>query len=188
MSKLARAGVCLMACVLAAPCLRATTAVERSNADMTQEAALIVIGQCSDTHSAWVGRGLVTVASIAVGEVLKGHPATRITVVLPGGIDSNRPVPIATTWPAAPHIESGEKVLLFLVPQSLIPGSFSVVGFAQGKFGIMADRQGQLLAMRDLSALELASPSGSHPGRAGTVPLRALRQEVLDVLAPGPRQ
>jgi hypothetical protein len=62
----------------------ATTMVRMTDEELIERSSLIVIGQCTAASSAWMGRRLVTLATIAVYEVLKGEPHTEVTVVLLG--------------------------------------------------------------------------------------------------------
>src|SRR5262245_41539174 len=103
---------------------------------MVEESSSIVIGQCAETRSKWVGRSLVTEATSSVQEALKGDAAarTQVTVELPGGIDYNRKV--AMTSVEAPNISPGEKVFLFLYRPDDGANSYSVMGFAQGKYSV----------------------------------------------------
>lgn len=168
----------LLAATAAIPALWGTTAVERTESDMIQEAALIVTGHCTQLQSQWVGRTLVTLATIQVTEALKGSPGSTVTVALPGGVDSNRRIPVAMSYPAAPQIYHQENVLLFLVPEDLVPGSYSIVGFSQGKL-TLADAQGKKVATQDLSALNLQGRSGAlRRGTAKTIDLDELRQRI----------
>src|SRR4030095_7915180 len=82
----------------------------------------------------WMGRTLVTLATISVGEVIKGQPAETVTVALPGGTDANRPVPLSIDYPRAPRILPQEEVFLFLIRQPEVPLGYVVAGYAQGKF------------------------------------------------------
>lgn len=183
-----RAVLILLVAFLAVPTLRATTAVERSETDLIQESALIVTGHCTHLQSQWVGRILVTLATIQVSEFLKGNPGSPLTVVLPGGSDSHRKFPIAMTYPAAPEIYPQEEVLLFLTPEDLVPGDYSVVGFSQGKFTLVAGAQGKTVATQDLSALTLQSGDGTlRSGTAKTITLDELRQRIHGIQNGGSR-
>ena len=116
MRHLARAALCGAAVLLAGVAVHATTAVEMTENDLIQQASDIVVGKCIAVQSQWIGRDLVTLASIEVTESLKGNGSSLMTVVIPGGVDSNRPVPIIMSFPAAPEIRNQENVLLFLTP------------------------------------------------------------------------
>jgi hypothetical protein len=111
---------------------------------------LIIAGRCVATTSQWVenGRILVTLADIEIDETLKGSSSSKVTVVLPGGSDSNRRFPVAMTYPGAPAIQEGEEVFLFLTADDLVSGGFAVNGWAEGKFSILRDDRGNRLISR----------------------------------------
>lgn len=169
---------CLLVALLALPAW-ATTSVERTEADMVKEASIIITGHCTNLQSQWVGRTLVTLATIQVSEALKGNAGSTVTVALPGGVDSNRRIPVAMNFPAAPVILQKENVLLFLTPQQLVAGSYSVVGFSQGKFTVAEDVQGKKIASQDLSSLNLQGRNGApRHGAAKTIQIDELRQRI----------
>lgn len=176
-----RAGMIALALLaaLAASPLRATTALERSTNEMIQEAQLILTGRCTQIESRWVGRNLVTLATIAVSEPLKGQAGSQVTVVIPGGVDSKRPIPVAMTFPAAPTIQLKENVLLFLTPEDQVAGGFAIIGFSQGKFTLAEDPAGKAVASQNLAGLSLMSRKGSvSPGMAKTISIPELRQQI----------
>jgi hypothetical protein len=171
----------LLAALAASP-LRATTALERNTNEMIQESQLILTGRCTHVESRWVGRDLVTVATIAVSESLKGAAGSEVNVVIPGGVDSKRPIPIAVTFPAAPSIQLRENVLLFLIPESQIAGSYAIVGFSQGKFTLSEEPTGKAVASQNLSGLRLVGREGTvSPGKGRTVTIPELRQKIRDL-------
>jgi len=176
-----RAGMIALALLaaLAASPLRATTALERSTNEMIQEAQLILTGRCTHVESRWVGRDLVTLATIAVSESLKGQAGSEVTVVIPGGVDSRRAIPIAMTFPAAPSIQLRENVLLFLTPEDQVAGGFAIVGFSQGKFTLAPETSGKSLASQNLTGLSLISRKGAvSPGMAKSISIPELRQQI----------
>jgi hypothetical protein len=143
----------------------ATTALHLSNQDLAGQADLVVIGNCLDVRTAWVDRMLVTLATIQVSENLRGT-ATSVTVVLPGGIDANRPVPVMMSYPGAPHIAQDEEVFLFLEDETPTLGGYTVVGFSQGKFSIVTDSQGRKRVDLDLTRMRILSSSLSPSTRS----------------------
>jgi hypothetical protein len=176
----------LAVALAAIPAAWGTTAVERTESDMVQESALIVTGHCTSLQSQWVGRTLVTLATIQVTEALKGSAGSTVTVVLPGGVDANRKIPVAMSYPAAPQIYQQEDVLLFLVPEDLVAGGYSIAGFSQGKFTLAQGPQGKKVATQDLSALNLQGRGGSlRRGTAKTIHLDELRQRIRQTPAEG---
>lgn len=117
---------------------------------LSSDSELIITGRCVETRSEWVenNRILVTLAKIEVAETLKGSSVSTVTVVLPGGADINRKFPVAMTYAGAPNITEGEEVFLFLTAESLVPGGYAVNGFADGKFSIIQDDDGNKLIAR----------------------------------------
>lgn len=162
-----------------APDLGATTLKRLTNQDLTEQAQLIVVGRAVATQSAWVDRRLVTLATVSVGEVLKGDWHATVTVVLPGGVDANRKFPLAMIVPGAPQMHAQEEVFLFLRRANQHATgdaeSYTIVGFSQGKLSILTDASGnKMLAHRQVSA-----------GTAGLVPLAQFKQEISGLLAGG---
>jgi hypothetical protein len=155
--------------------------VRVSDAELIERSSLIVIGQCTATSSAWIGRRLMTLATIAVYEVLKGEPLTEVTVVLPGGMDAQRKTPVATIVPGAPQLAPTEEVVLFLSSRQDEPNSYTVVSWARGKFTIMTDATGRQIVASDrvmlppTGALRTAPPSPPPGG----ISLAYFRDRIL---------
>lgn len=149
---------------------RATTVVEMTPAELAAAAQLIVAGDCTEVHAVWAGPTLVTLATYAVEETLKGPPQTQVVVALPGGIDSQRPVPVQMIYPGAPTAVVGEHSLLFLNTFDDVPGSFMVTGFAQGKFTLVPGANGPTTLHRTLAGLTFVrAPGASSPGAPAPV-------------------
>jgi len=157
-------------------------AVALSVQDMVNQSDLIAIGNCVETKSVWIDRSLVTLATVSVTESLKGNESSSITVALPGGVDVNRKIPIAMTYPGAPQMTPGENVFLFLTSSDEVPGGYTVSGFSQGKFSIITDENGEQMVSRDLRKTSLKSDNGIHRGSNNTVPLSRLKDEVRGYL------
>ena|SRR5690242_13142962 len=149
--------------------------------DMVNQSDAIVIGNCVETKSVWVDRSLVTLATVSVSESLKGGAST-LTVALPGGVDANRKIPIAMTYPGAPQMRPGEDVFLFLTSDGDVAGSYTVAGFSQGKFSIVTDEDGQQLVSRDLRKTELQGNNGVRRGQNSLTSLATLKAEVKGLL------
>jgi len=149
--------------------------------DMVNQSDAIVIGNCVETKSVWVDRSLVTLATVSVSESLKGGAST-LTVALPGGVDANRKIPIAMTYPGAPQMTPGEDVFLFLTSDGDVAGSYTVAGFSQGKFSIVTDEDGQQLVSRDLRKTELQGNNGVRRGQNSLTSLATLKAEVKGLL------
>jgi hypothetical protein len=158
-------------------------AVALSVEDMVNQSDVIAIGSCVETKSVWVDRSLVTLATVSVSESLKGNETSTITVALPGGVDANRTIPIAMTYPGAPQIQPGENVFLFLTASTdVVPGSYTVAGFSQGKFSIITDEDGIQVVSRDLTKTALKDNNGVRRGSNNMIPLENLKNQVRGYL------
>jgi hypothetical protein len=163
------------------PIADTSLAVALSVQDMVNQSDVIAIGNCVETRTVWVDRSLVTLATVSVSENLKGTESS-ITVALPGGVDANRKIPVAMTYPGAPQMQPGENVFLFLTATGEVPGSYTVAGFSQGKFSIVTDEDGQQVVSRDLQQTSLKSDNGVRRGQNSTIPLDTLKNEVRGYL------
>jgi len=163
------------------PIADTSLAVALSVQDMVNQSDVIAIGNCVETRTVWVDRSLVTLATVSVSENLKGTEST-ITVALPGGVDANRKIPVAMTYPGAPQMTPGENVFLFLTATGEVQGSYNVAGFSQGKFSIVTDEDGQQVVSRDLRQTSLKSDNGIRRGQNSSIPLETLKNEVRGYL------
>lgn len=159
-----------------------TLALALSLEDMVNQSDVIAIGNCLDTRSVWIDRSLVTLATVSVSESLKGQPGETLTVVLPGGIDVNRKVPIAMTYPGAPRLTPGEDVFLFLNSESEVANGYNIAGFAQGKFSIVQDQDGEPKVTRDLTKMSLQGDNGVRRGGSNMTTLKSLKEQVKGYL------
>ena len=155
-----------------------TLAVALSLEDMVDQSDVIAIGNCLDIRSVWVDRTLVTLATVSVSETLKGTETGNVTVVLPGGVDANRQVPVAVSYPGAPRMTPGEDVFLFLNSDVDYGLGYNVAGFAQGKFSIVNDEDGQPVVSRDLTRMTLQGNNGVRRGVANVIPLATFKDRV----------
>lgn len=159
-----------------------TLAAALSVEDMVNKSDVIAIGNCVEIRSVWVDRTLVTLATVSVTESLKGSATSTITVELPGGIDANRAVPIAMTWPGAPSLTPGENAFLFLTATGEVAGSYNVSGFSQGKFSIVNGEDGEEMVSRNLTNTSLKSNNGVRRGGSDLMPLANLKEQVKGYL------
>jgi hypothetical protein len=162
--------------------LTSSMASVQSMEQMARDATLIVIGHCTATQSRWVERSLVTDATILVTDRIKGDAAETLKVVLPGGIDSNRKFPLAMTYAGAPQISLDEDVFLFLNGLDDGANSYSVMGFAQGKFSINTDASGGKVVMRDMIKTPVQNGPGEIRGNLQSVSLSEFKEWVRKVL------
>lgn len=132
--------------------VQATTLKPVTEDALTDDAEAIVIGTVAASRSEWIGRTLVTSVTVDVSETLKGPSKARLEVLLPGGIDAKRPVPVAVRYPGAPTLVQGENVVLFLDSTALKPDAHVIVGFSQGKYTLSDDEDGTATVQRAATA------------------------------------
>lgn len=161
-----------------------TTGADLSLREMAQSSDLIITGQAVETRTEWIenGRVLVTLVTVSVGETLKGEGASAVTVVLPGGTDDNRRIPVAMTYAGAPQIFPQEEVFLFLNREEAVTDGFAVAGFAQGKFSIVEDETGQKMVSRNPSLAKVQSGPGFIRGNRQFTPLAEFKEKVTGYL------
>ena len=149
---------------------------------MVEGATAIVIGQCIGTQSRWVERRLVTDATISIAETIKGEPGGTLKVEVPGGVDFNRKFPVAMTYAGAPQISLDEKVFLFLTGPDEGSNSYSVMGFAQGKFSVGKANDGDEVVMPDMNKTQVQKGAGAIRGNLRVVPLSEFKALVRSYL------
>lgn len=159
-----------------------TLAVALSLEEMVNQSDVIAIGNCVNTQSAWVDGSLVTMATVSVSETLKGSASESVTVVLPGGIDANRKIPVSMSYPGAPSLTPGENAFLFLTAAPEFGNNYTVAGFSQGKFSIVNDEDGEPMVSRDLSEMSLRGNNGVRRGQSDATPLSSFKEQVKGYL------
>jgi hypothetical protein len=99
---------------------------------LAREADAVVRGKVVRRESRWAadGRHIFTFATVRVGAVWRGSAPERVTVRVPGGEVGE----IGQRVDAAPEIEDGEEVVLFLASED--GGTYRVHGLALGKFRV----------------------------------------------------
>lgn len=152
----------------------ATTSGTADLAELAVQADLIVDAVALESASFWIDGTLLTKVHLEVYEVVKGRPTSTMILLLPGGVDLDREVPIAIRWPGAPEVSTGERALLFLRRSSggRSQGGepyYSIVGFSQGKLSIWTEG-GDLV-------VEASNTSG------GTRSLTSVEAEIRRTLA-----
>jgi hypothetical protein len=159
-----------------------TLAAALSLQDMISQSDVIAIGNCVNAQSVWVDGSLVTVATVSVSETLKGAGSETLTVVLPGGIDANRKIPVSMSYPGAPRLTPGENAFLFLTAEPEFGNNYTVAGFSQGKFSIVKDENGEPVVSRDLSEISLRGDNGVRRGQSNVLPLSSFKEQVKGYL------
>jgi hypothetical protein len=160
----------------------ADISVKLTNAQLTAQSEAILIGRVASAESRWIDRQLVTAVTVQITESIKGALTGSVQVLLPGGIDANRRIPIAMSVAGAPSMRQNEDVFLFLDYSSDL-GGYMVSGFAQGKFSIMTDANGIRRVNQDLRGSQLVEGTGVSRGTVTMADLASFRQEIIGYLA-----
>jgi hypothetical protein len=168
--------LCCVACLLVADRADAELSITLSNKELATRSDVIVVGRAVGSSSRWVGRTLMTAVTLQVRESLKGESAGIVEVLLPGGIDVARRIPIGMAMQGAPRIQRNEEVLLFLAHDAKA-GGYVVTGSAQGKFSIVS-QQGRQMVARGGRGSQLAEGSILARGTTTLTPLDDLRREI----------
>jgi hypothetical protein len=161
----------------------ATTFVTMSDQDMTQSSDAIVLGRVTQTRSQWIGKQLVTVANVQVSETLKGDAKAAIEVILPGGVDTKRRVPVAMTYAGAPTLRRNEEVLLFLERTELRANAMVISGFSQGKYNVVLDKSGTSMVTRGAAENKSLRSAQLSVGNNNRRTLAEFRDQINGYLA-----
>jgi hypothetical protein len=146
--------------LLAAPAV-ATTYQRVADADLADQAAVIVEARVVGSGAASDGRRPATDYRFAVERAIRGAAAgDRLTVRVPGGQRSSGPS--LQIW-GAPRFEADEPALLFLAPNA--DGSLHVLHLMLGAFHEAAAGDGRRAAVRDLAEAKEVSGAPADPPR-----------------------
>ncbi len=135
-------GLLLAVAVVLLPVAETSAASQRELAldRMVALSEEIVVGQVTGIETSWRGRVIVSVATVEVGETIKGVGVPRnIEITQLGGTAVHPSTGLSVTMTASTHVAlaEGEEVLLFV---SRSPdGLRQIVGAQQGKYAIRED-------------------------------------------------
>jgi hypothetical protein len=164
--------MCLF-CLLFPMIIHASALKKLSEKELVDLADVIVIGQVDKKEARWVGQHIETTFGIRAKEYWKGDLGASFDFTQMGG-ELQRPLPITMQADGAPGFFEGEQVILFLEkpeknpngkgastlpPESRLPASCKVVGWAQGKYTIIKDSKTNQdkvvrLGMEDMRVLD----------------------------------
>lgn len=177
-----RGSVLLLATLVAAPAVLATTLVQMDLNELTQTAAVVARARCLASSSRWEDGHLWTLTTFAVVEVWKSEAPQTFVVRLVGGRDGPRIVLVD----GVPRFRAGEEVVLFL--ESSGKGELTVTSWAQGTFRIHRDPKTQEERVtQDTSGLGVFDPT-TRQFRAGGVRrmrMGEFRERVIRAVAAG---
>ena len=136
-----RLGIAVVTLLATSP-VWATTVIRLTLPEMVQESELIVVGTVVGAESVWIGRELYTRYTVEVEETMHGEGHGTVPVLVAGGVDRSRRIPIGMAVAGAPTFLSRERAVLLL--DQIEPGSstsdFRIVGFNQGRFTVNGER------------------------------------------------
>lgn len=138
---IAAAGVLLAALIFTASA-NATLVEAVSFDDKVGSAQSIILGRCTDTRTAWdpEHRWILTYATFAVDETLKGAPVRDVTVVTPGGtVDGIHQSSVGIT-----PFQKGDERVLFVKNTRVGP---TVAFFDQGTYAVSKDAKGERIIL-----------------------------------------
>lgn len=109
--------------------------------EMVDLSNTIVVGRVTDTETRWEGRLIVTVATVAVEETIKGGREAQLQITQLGGTAVHPDTGIAMSMSASTQasLKVGEDVLLFVAGTG--PALRQLVGGAQGMFAVRDNPQ-----------------------------------------------
>jgi hypothetical protein len=134
----AAALLALVAIAVFAPVAHAAIAQAASFDDKVDNAAAIILGKCVRTEARFdsTGRWIVTYATFAVEQSMKGNAAGELTIVTPGGVVNG----IHQETIGVPVFHAGDEHVIFLRNTRLGP---SPLYFDQGTFNVTVGDHGE---------------------------------------------
>jgi hypothetical protein len=177
-----------LAVALIAAAAPATTLLALDVPALTQGSSVVARAKVVSVTPRWTrdGARIMTDAVLDVTEPWKGAPASRITVMQPGGVVGE----VGQLVHGTARFTPGEDVVVFLEPRG---ERYLLTGMLQGKFKVETSSDGRAVYARqelEGDALRL-DPSSRQPVTTPAVllPLDALRAQVLAASGAGaPRE
>jgi hypothetical protein len=128
----------LLLVVLAVPAAHAAIAQAATFDEKVDHSASIILGKCVKTEARYdpTGRWIVTYATFAVEQSMKGSAGAEVTIVTPGGSVNG----IHQETIGVPVFQAGDEHVVFLRNTRLGP---SPLYFDQGTYNVAADEHGQ---------------------------------------------
>ena len=186
LSPVSRAIIALALILTLTAALRsASSVVPAGFREIATDASLIVRGRVTGLRVVRLtGAEVSTVATVAVGRVLKGTPAAFVSVLVPGG-DLGR---TRTVMVGAPRLQVGDAAVFFLTRGP--DGVWRPVGLSMGVFRIQQSPTGLPMVQAPVLLDRTASSGPIVRGDARRARLAVAEFESLValVLAPQPRR
>lgn len=167
----------LIAIMLLALPLAATTVTPMSIERLTQASTHVVMGQAGESWSEWNPQHtqIFTYTRFQVSKTLKGSSASSMVVKQMGGRADGYEQKVA----GVRQLQSGEHAVLFVHPSQTADGTMVVTGLMQGNFHVIESSKGETTVSNDVVGVNQYSPeNGTMQHYSGArMPLQKL--EVL---------
>jgi hypothetical protein len=170
-----------VALVLAAAPALGSTFLHMSHADLARHANAVVVGNVLSVESFWnkPGRVIVTEAMVEVEDAIAGDAPSVVVVRTFGGTVNGYTVEAH----GFPTFTKGERLLLFLENDAREPGTTRVVGYQEGKYRVVVDRNGVELAVPTVDeGARLLTADGKPAPEPKTMRLADFRAEIRDLV------
>jgi hypothetical protein len=170
--------------IASSPLARATTLVKMSLAQLSQASSAIVRGRVVSQETHWNPQHtqIVTFTTVAVRDVMKGHPPSTLVIEELGGVVGHM-----RSWvPGTPLLRPQTDYVLFLEPSASTPSHFLPVGMLQGAMRIYLEASThQERVILPLGSLAVSTQNAqARAGMVGpTLPMSEFRQQVTGALS-----
>jgi hypothetical protein len=141
-NRLIAAAAALVTTVVFAGAANATLVRSITFDDKVSSAQSVILGHCTETRTTWdpEHRWILTYATFAVDDTLKGAPVREVTVVTPGGsLDGVHQSSIGIT-----PFQKGDERVLFVKNTRVGP---TVAFFDQGAYSVSKDAKGERIIL-----------------------------------------
>jgi hypothetical protein len=160
--------------------LPGSTLQQLSLDDMIRLSTVIVHGKTQQTSSTSRGSIIYTHYQVQVSETLKGHAASQLDIVVPGGAANQ----LQQTFAGAPTLVPGQDYVLFLWTSK--SGLTQIIGLSQGLFAVTTNASGQLMVTRAASTERMVNAAGQPVSDSDMQMLLSdLRSRIQKTLATG---
>lgn len=184
----------IAASVIAPASADATVMVPTTLEAMSVEAVLVVTGRVLAQESAWdqAHRKIFTYTEIQVLERIagEGDPKTIVVRTMGGEVGD-----IGMKVSGVPKFKPEEEVLVFLRNDPVEAGTFQVIGMSQGKFRLVRQADGKVMAVPSVEGLAFVRRDGTGTykvdesiGPEGEMALDVLKARVLAARSAAPAQ
>jgi hypothetical protein len=151
----------------------AATLEQLSDSRLINESTEIVRGTVVYCNFSYRAPIIWTVCEVNVTETLKGSPAAKVQVAIPGGTAGG----YKQTFEGAPNLTRNSEYLFFLWQGK--SGLKQIMGLSQGVLDVVRDPSGNLTIVRGKTTAQMVNAQGEPVEDKGlSMPLETLRRRV----------